>query len=58
MRIFAALVLAVFSLIAIGCDVRLQPAAQGEWSNVHNDKDKVSKDVKDAKPHEEKPEAK
>jgi hypothetical protein len=58
MRILAAVVLALFSLISVGCDPVLQPAAQGEWSNVHNDKDKVTKDVRDAKPHEEKPESK
>ena len=55
MRILARVVLAIFSLISIGCDVVLQRSVQGEWSNVHNDKDKVSKD---ARPHEEKPEAK
>ena len=55
MRILAVLVLAVFSLISAGCDVKLQPSLQGEWASVHNDKDKVSKD---ARPHEETPEAK
>ena len=55
MRKLPLLVLATFSFITIGCDVKLQPALQGEWSNVHNDKDKISKD---ARPHEDKPEAK
>ncbi|HYL78995.1 MAG TPA: hypothetical protein VEU96_32690 [Bryobacteraceae bacterium] len=55
MRKLALVVLAIFSFLSAGCDVKLQPALQGEWANVHNDKDKVSKD---ARPHEEKPEAK
>lgn len=55
MRIPALIVLAVFSLLSVGCDVKLQPALQGEWSNVHNDKNKISKD---ARAHEDKPEAK
>ena len=25
----------------------LQPPVQGEWSNFHNDKDKVTRDAKD-----------
>ncbi len=55
MRKPALIVLAIFLFTSAGCDVVLQPALQGEWSNVHNDKDKISKD---ARPHEEKPEAK
>jgi hypothetical protein len=46
MRILALIVITVFSLVSLGCEVRLQPAVQGEWSNVHNDKDKISKDAK------------
>ena len=36
MRIFAVLVLAIFSLVSAACDVVLQPPQQGEWSNFHN----------------------
>ena len=34
----------------MGCGPRLQPAVQGEWSNVHNDKDKVSEDARPVAP--------
>jgi len=36
MRIWAVIVLAIFSLLNAGCDVVLQPPQQGEWSNFHN----------------------
>ncbi len=52
MRICAAILVAVFLLVSIGCAARLQPAVQGEWSNVHNDKDKVSQN---ARPETSKP---
>ncbi len=56
MRILALIAVAIFSFVSLACDVRLQPSQQGEWSSVHSDKEKVSKD---AKPHEGKhPEAK
>ena len=42
----------IVSLLSVGCDVRLQPSQQGEWSNFHDQKDKVSKD---AQPAAEKP---
>jgi hypothetical protein len=49
MRILALIVVAIFSIVAVGCSgpdgVRLQPPVQGEWSNFHNDKDKVTKDA-------------
>jgi len=45
MRILAAILLTIFSFLSIGCAVRLQPAAQGEWSNFHNPKHEVSKDA-------------
>jgi hypothetical protein len=54
MRSLALLVLAAFCLISVGCAVKLQPSVQGEWSKMHNDKDKVTKDVRDARPPEEK----
>ena len=41
----------VFSMLSVGCaadGVMLQPPVQGEWSNYHNDKDKTSKDVREA----------
>lgn len=52
MRICAAILLAIFLLVSVGCEAKLQPATQGEWSDFHNDKDKVSMD---AKPGAEKP---
>jgi hypothetical protein len=52
MRILAGIVLVVFSLLSVGCAVHLQPPQQGEWSDFHSDKDKVSED---AKPKTEKP---
>jgi hypothetical protein len=54
MRICAAILVAVFFLVSLGCGPRLQPAVQGEWSNVHNDKDKISEN---ARPATEKPSA-
>ena len=42
----------IVSLLSVGCAVILQPAQQGEWSNFHDEKDKVSKD---AQPSTEKP---
>jgi hypothetical protein len=56
MRNLALSVLVTFSLASVACAVRLQPSQQGEWSNFHNDKDKVSKDAKT--PAEKQPEAK
>jgi hypothetical protein len=50
MRILAVLVLAIFSILSVGCTdegVMLQPPVQGEWSNFHNDKDQVSKDARE-----------
>jgi len=50
MRILALIVIAIFSLLSVGCTsegVMLQPPLQGEWSNFHNDKDKVTVDAKD-----------
>jgi hypothetical protein len=48
MRILAVIVLAIFSILSVGCTsegVMLQPPLQGEWSNFHNDKHKVTKDA-------------
>lgn len=48
MRILAFIVIAIFSILSVGCTsegVMLQPPLQGEWSNFHNDKDKVTKDA-------------
>ena len=36
MRIFAAIAVAIFSLLSAGCNVVLQPPQQGEWSNFHD----------------------
>ncbi len=54
MRILAAIVLGIFSLLSVGCEdgVMLQPSQQGEWSNFHNAKHQVSKG---AQPSAEKP---
>jgi len=46
MRIYAAILVAIFFLVCAGCGPRLQPAVQGEWSNVHNDKDRISEDAR------------
>jgi hypothetical protein len=55
MRIFALIVVAIFSFLSLGCALKLQPSAQGEWSSYHDSKDKISKD---ARPQEKQPEAK
>jgi hypothetical protein len=52
MRIWAVIAVAIFSFVTLGCGVRLQPAVQGEWSDVHNDKDKITQN---ARPDAEKP---
>ena len=59
MRILAVIVIAIFSILSMGCTsegVMLQPPVQGEWSNFHNDKNKVSQDARKeaAKPPAEK----
>jgi hypothetical protein len=46
MRICAAILVAIFFFVSMGCGPRLQPAVQGEWSNVHSDKDKVSENAR------------
>ncbi len=51
MRTLAILAVAIFSLLSVGCTddgVMLQPPQQGEWSNFHNDKYQVSKDVRES----------
>jgi hypothetical protein len=50
MRNISAIFFALLSMTSIGCDVILQPSAQGEWSDFHNAKHRVTKDV--ATPHE------
>jgi hypothetical protein len=57
MRMFAVIVIGIFTLLTVGCNeegVRLQPPQQGEWSNFHNDKDAVTRDARPeaAKPPE------
>jgi hypothetical protein len=52
MRIQAVILVAIFLFVSVGCGPRLQPAVQGEWSNVHNDKDKISEN---SRPGAEKP---
>jgi hypothetical protein len=50
MRILALIVVAIFSILSTGCTdegVMLQPPLQGEWSNFHNDKDKISGDARE-----------
>ncbi len=58
MRILAVLAVVIFSMLSVGCaadGVMLQPPVQGDWSNFHNDKHQVSKDVREAeKPPAEK----
>jgi hypothetical protein len=51
MRILAVIVLAIFSILSVGCTedgVMLQPPLQGEWSNFHNDKHQVSGDARES----------
>ena len=51
MRILAVAVMVIFSILSVGCTadgVMLQPPVQGEWSNFHNDQDKVSKDARES----------
>jgi hypothetical protein len=48
MRICAAILLATGFFVSLACGPKLQPAVQGEWSNVHNDKDKVSENVRES----------
>jgi hypothetical protein len=50
MRIYAAILVALVLFVSAGCATRLQPAVQGEWSNVHNDKDKVSENARPEAP--------
>jgi len=47
MRMFALILLGVFCLLSAGCEVILQPAQQGEWSdsNLHNPKYKVAREA-------------
>ena len=50
MRISAVIVVAIFSILSVGCTaegVMLQPPLQGEWSNFHNDKHQVSRDAQE-----------
>jgi hypothetical protein len=50
MRILAVLVLAIFSILSVGCTdegVMLQPPVQGEWSNFDNGKNQVSRDARE-----------
>lgn len=61
MRILAAICLAFFCFLSVGCvadGVMLQPPVQGEWSNFHNNKDQVTKDARQSaeQPASEKPE--
>ena len=50
MRICGAILIAIIFFVSIGCGPKLQPAVQGEWSNVHNDKDKVSENARPVAP--------
>jgi hypothetical protein len=54
MRICALILVTVFSLLSLACGPKLQPAVQGEWSNFHSDKDKITQN---ARPDAEKPAA-
>jgi hypothetical protein len=50
MRILAVIVVAIFSILSVGCTsdgVMLQPPVQGEWRNFHNDQNKISKDARE-----------
>jgi hypothetical protein len=58
MRNLAATLVLTFTSLNIGCEVILQPAQQGEWSdgNFRNPKYNITKDIRDA-PESEKPPA-
>ena len=56
MRIPALIVLLAFCLANIACEVILQPSQQGEWSDFHNSKHKITGDATPGA--EKKPEAK
>jgi hypothetical protein len=58
MRTLAATLVFSFTSLNIGCDVILQPAQQGEWSNgnFRNPKYKVTKDIRESS-EEQKPPA-
>jgi len=51
MRTLAVTVLVLFCFVSFGCAVRLQPAQQGEWSNFHNDKNRISEDARKSGEH-------
>ena len=58
MRILAVIIVAIFSLLSVGCTdegVMLQPAVQGEWQNFHNDKHQVSRDAREEAATPDKP---
>jgi hypothetical protein len=62
MRILAVFIVAIFSLLSVGCTdegVMLQPPQQGEWSNFYNNNHQVSRDASEStdKPSAEKPPA-
>ena len=48
MRNLAAIAAALLFLTSLACGPTLQPSQQGEWSNFHNAKHQVSKDVRQA----------
>jgi len=50
MRILLAILVIVLALVSLGCGPVLQPPVQGEWSNFHNDKAKVTKDARAEEP--------
>lgn len=58
MRTLAATLVMTLSSLSIGCEVILQPAQQGEWSdgNFRTPKYKITKDIRDF-PKEEAPAA-
>ena len=55
MRTMAATLVFTFSSLTIGCEAILQPSQQGEWSDFHNPKHKISKDVREPGENEKPP---
>ena len=55
MRSLAATIVLTYSSLTIGCEVILQPSQQGEWSDFHNPKHKITKDVRESDENAQRP---
>jgi hypothetical protein len=59
MRILAVTIIVVSCFLSAGCDIILQPPVQGEWSDFHNERARVTRDARESaeQPAAEKPPA-